>query len=179
MEGGAQGGGTPSRSHAGVIAGAVVGSIAAIAALGAGIFYYRWSRNGSTYGRANGPSDEEDVQKHPVHAPASVSPCPYTDSGDDLSRASEKAVVGNTACSWREQSALPPRAKGKGARPAGTGRYRRAAYAGSSSVRAGPAAAQSISATEVVIGLREEVQELRRAMQQMQAERFEAPPRYE
>ena len=40
-------------------------------------------------------------------------------------------------------------------------------------------APQSTSPTEDVVGLREEVQDLRRAMQQIQAERFEAPPGYD
>ena len=43
---------------------------------------------------------------------------------------------------------------------------------------AGTALTSSASPTEAVAGLRQEVQDLRRVMQQLQAERLEAPPQY-
>ena len=151
----------------------------------AGLLYYRRRRSISRYGRADGTFVVDDMEER--HAPAPLSPYPYSDSHGHGTQA-EETIGDSSAQSPPQQHSVPPlRTKAEEIRQvAASGYMGGASVEGTSgldgsdfSQSAMGTAAQSTSPTEDVVGLREEVQDLRRAMQQIQAERFEAPPGYE
>lgn len=171
--GGSEGGG----SDAGAIAGGVVGGLAAFALLAGGAFYLHRRRLNRPDTPPTKPFEADAEGAHP-----GVSPYPRPGDAALVSQLSHAPQRAEPTKAQLAGLAPPP---GSPAGPAGSSAPESPAGARPTSSGDGDgdggtvvSGEESVSPTEDVAGLRAEVQGLRQAMAQIQAERFEPLPEY-